>query len=190
MSSIKKDISEIDDKIRQIHIECTNSNKELANSIKQCSDKLNSLKKELELNEKPFREKIDQLSIKKKLLETKFEVIEDVEFLKKQVCNLYTKKQFDELDVYGNHKLLVNVFMGNRFCNYVYNNKFPNSSMFYSNDGGPGDENWLMKPKYVVKKDDVIFDNYKAYEIAKSKLTPDEKFTKLNEMFDNFLNSQ
>lgn len=179
--------TEIDDKIKQIRVECINTNKELASSIKQCSDKLNSLKKELEISEKPFREEIDRLLIKKKLLENKNEAIKSVKSLKKQVNHLYSIKKFDEKDAYGNYTELVYVFIGNRFCNYVYNDSVPKSFYFYSNEGGSGDANWLVGPKYIVKEDDVIFDNYKAYEIAGSKLTPDEKFIKLNEMFDLFL---
>ncbi len=165
------------------------SNVALKRLIKFRNEELKQLQNTLYLNEKIYYDYIDKLKHRLAIESERIEIIEVVKKLKKQVHDLYINGDFDELVVQeSSWTTLEEIFVGNRFCTYFRNDT---NAGFYPNEGVKFDPNWYIESKpHIAGKNEVIFDNYKAFEIAGFKKSKEERFNELMVMFDNFLNDK
>jgi hypothetical protein len=185
-----KEIIDIETRIDEVRAELVESTRELRTDIKSQEEKLDQMKKKLKKESELSYQIIDTLQMRKKGLKNKMEALDSIEKYKRQVHELYLNNDFEKINEMSiTYTNLQKVFVGNRFCNYIYNDKFPREKTHYTNNGGPGDSSWTEQ-NYIPREGDIIFDTYKAYEITGSKLTSEEKLKSLDGLFDNFLNGK
>jgi len=149
------------------------SNMELKTQIASSKAELDRLTALLRVVEQPYCAELQSLEAKLTLASKMRETIRDVAELKTKVHKC------------TNGSRLHNIFEGNRFATFYYNDA---TSGFYTNNGGEGDRGIADPDSPVLGVDHVEFDCYAAYTISKSPLlSRDEKVKQLDELFDVFL---
>jgi hypothetical protein len=161
-----------------------NSNQEIKKDIRSKKIELESLRFKLEALEKELqfeKHKLEFLErpLKKKsdFLKEKLKIVSAVMNIKTHVHNLFVTKQFNvkttSLFLASERTMLSDLFVGNRFITYFYND-LTQEAGFFSNDR-------------INKYGDVCFNMNKAYEIGYMNITDEEKLKLLDNMFNYFL---
>lgn len=147
------------------------------------------LKQQLETLQAPIREQIAAAEKKQGYLREKERVQGEVAYYKKCFVDLFHKNLHNTREgVTGDWNTLEYTVLGNRFCNFFYNDSLQVAGHF-GNMGGPQDTSvpyrFRTKEQYP---DDVIFETYRCFELCGSKnITDNEKLKALIDMCDAFL---
>jgi hypothetical protein len=142
--------------------------------------KLENSKKELQSKELPYDEEIKDLEKKIKVETTKSDLFKTVKKMRNDVHQLIHDGKCHD----GKCHDLKNVFIGNRFLTFYYNDSIAG---FYHNNGCFEESITLSVNRKKPSEEVIEFNNYEAYKIAESNLTELEKYIKLNELFNAFL---